>query len=99
RRFPPAGTGYSWCPSAVGGAGDKQVFNSNGLVLLLPYLEQGSLFKQFNLKEASANSATNPAWNRNLNGTQVGDATLNGNAALAATFVSVFNCPSDLTPP
>ena len=99
KRYPPAGTGYSWCPSAAGGAGDKDVYNSNGLVLLLPYLEQTNLFKRFNLKEASARTGIDPLIHRNLNGTVVGDPKTNGNAAAASTFVPVFSCPSDVTPP
>src|SRR5512144_1088914 len=43
QKLPPAGTGYSWCASAAGGPGDSQIYNSNGLVLLLPYLEQENL--------------------------------------------------------
>ncbi len=88
--LPPAGRGYSWCP----GAGDAQVYNSNGLVLLLPYLEQEALFRGFNLKEASARTDTAAAV-RNTAGTVVGDPTTNGNAALAATRVPTFICPAD----
>jgi prepilin-type processing-associated H-X9-DG protein len=102
-RFPPAGTGYSWCYSAPNGPGDRQIYNSNGLVLLLPYLEQENLFRRFNLKEASARTGTNPGspW-QNYNATiasVVGDPTTNGNGAAAATVVSAFICPSDNNPP
>lgn len=96
--FPPAGKGYSWCYSSVGGSGDQQVYNSNGLVLLLPYLEQNSLFEKFNLKEASART-DNPAAVQNLNGTLVGDPTTNGNAALASTILPMFFCPTDGSAP
>jgi prepilin-type N-terminal cleavage/methylation domain-containing protein/prepilin-type processing-associated H-X9-DG protein len=93
-RFPPAGTGYSWCASAQGGPGEARVFNSNGLVLLLPFLEQDNLYRRFNLRQASARTENAAAW-RNENGTVVGDPTTNGNAAAASTVVPLFLCPSD----
>ena len=102
-RLPPAGTGYSWCGSAAGGPGDTRIFNSNGLVLLLPYLEQEPLFRRFNLNEASARTGTNPGspWQNN-NATiasVVGDPTTNGNGTAAGTVVPAFICPSDPNPP
>src|SRR5687768_1953515 len=38
--YPPAGEGYSWCGSSATGPGNAVFINSNGLVKLLPYLEQ-----------------------------------------------------------
>jgi prepilin-type N-terminal cleavage/methylation domain-containing protein len=94
RCYPPAGNGYLWCASPAGGPGDAQVYNSNGLVQLLPYLELEGLFKRFNLKEASA-VHTGPGTVRNLNGTVVGDPITNGNAAAAGTIVPALLCPTD----
>src|SRR4051794_33762748 len=99
-RFPPAGRGYDWCASAQGGSGDTAIYNSNGLVLLLPYVEQDNLYRLFNLNQASAMIGTTPGtspW-RNVNGTVVGDPVANGNAALASNVLNVFTCPSDPTP-
>jgi prepilin-type N-terminal cleavage/methylation domain-containing protein/prepilin-type processing-associated H-X9-DG protein len=98
-KLPPAGTGYSWCYSAAGGPGDKQIYNSNGLVLLLPYMEQDNLFRRFNLNEASATTGANPGspW-QNYNATTasvVGDPNKNGNGAIASTVANIFICPSD----
>ncbi|MGL4555709.1 MAG: DUF1559 domain-containing protein [Gemmataceae bacterium] len=100
--LPPAGRGYSWCVSAAGGPGDTQIFNSNGLVLLLPYLEQEPLFRQFNLKEASAMTGNNPGspWQNN-NATLssvVGNPNTNGNGVAARTELAAFTCPSDPNP-
>lgn len=92
-KFPPAGTGYSWCAA---GNDELEIYNSNGMVLLLPYLEQGPLFEKFNLKEASA--STGSAATTNTTGTMVGDPTTNGNAAAAGTIIRNFLCPSDATP-
>lgn len=92
--FPSAGKGYSWCQSAA--TGDAKIYNGNGLLLMLPYLELSNLYQQFNLNEAFASvnttGGTNPA---NNTGVIVGNPQTNGNAALAATVIPVFNCPSD----
>jgi prepilin-type N-terminal cleavage/methylation domain-containing protein len=87
-RFPPAGRGYGWCQS---GTKDAQIYNSNGLVLLLPYLEQDALFRKFNLNESSAVGPTG--------GALVGDPNTNGNGVAAGTVLTPFICPSDNNPP
>jgi prepilin-type N-terminal cleavage/methylation domain-containing protein/prepilin-type processing-associated H-X9-DG protein len=101
--FPSAGKGYSWCASAAGGPGDSQIYNSNGLVVLLPYLEQEALFRKFNLNEASAktgDAAGSPWQNKNATlASVVGDPTTNGNGAIASTVVQAFICPTDLNNP
>ncbi len=94
KRLPPAGTGYSWCQGALG---DRDVYNSNGLVLLLPYLEQAAMFERFNLKEASAVCPN--ATGNTSGGAAVGDPLANGNAALAANVIQQFHCPSDANNP
>src|SRR4051794_15792595 len=43
-RLPPSGRGYGWCQTP-GTYGDPKVYNLNGLVLLLPYLEQDNRFR------------------------------------------------------
>ncbi len=91
QKYPPAGTNYRWCPGAAG-----PLMNSNGMVLLLPYLEQEPLFRKFNLLEASGDA---PSGVQGATGTLVGDPATNGNAAAAATVVNTFVCPSDNNPP
>lgn len=93
KRFPPAGTGYAWC-AAPPGKGEASIYNANGLLLLLPYLEQQALHDRFNLKEATAD-APSAAAGRNTMGTLVGNPVSNGNAALAGTVLETFLCPSD----
>jgi len=92
-KFPPAGSGYQFCQTPA--SGDTKGFNSNGLVLLLPYLEQEPLFKKFNLAESSA---TAPSAATNTTAVLVGNPATNGNAALASTELSIFACPSDNNP-
>lgn len=95
KRFPPAGSGYGSCVSAAGGPGETKIYNSSGLILLLPFLEQQALYDSFNLNEAVAASTSSNL--RNLNGTMVGDPVANGNAARCSTVLSAFLCPSDGT--
>ena len=97
-KMPPAGKGYSWCA----GAGDAEVYNLNGLTLLLPYLEQEPLYRQINLKEASGRVDNTAAW-RNTNAPMasavVGDPVTNGNADAAGVEVKPFLCPIDSSSP
>lgn len=95
RKYPPAGVGYSWCLSTATGAGSKQLLNSNGLVQLLPFIEQISLYNRFNHAEAYA--VTGPAATRNAAGTVMGDPSTNGNARAAGMVLSFLQCPSDKT--
>ncbi len=70
--------------------------NIHGLVLLLPYLEQAALYQKFNLNGACGN------FNASSLGYPTGgavlanpDAVASGNAALAATVLTILLCPSD----
>jgi len=94
--FPPGGLDYGW--SAYGGTEPavKLVKNGNGLVLLLPYLEQQALFDRYNPRFCAAN--LNSATQGNIvpsTRPRAGDAVLNGNGPLLTQVLSVFVCPSD----
>src|SRR3954447_23017540 len=95
--LPPAGRGYGWCIVSGPYVGDAQVYNLNGLQLLLPCVEQSNLDQRLNRASAMSNQKTGYccSYVGNTNGTLVGDATTNGNGALMATFISVLTCPSD----
>ncbi len=100
-KLPPSGRGYGFCSSAMGGAGDRDIINLNGWVLVLPFLEQNAIASQMNLKSAfsdvvGGNGGSPPLLNQN--GTLVGDPSTNGNGALANNVLSVFVCPSDPAP-
>jgi prepilin-type N-terminal cleavage/methylation domain-containing protein/prepilin-type processing-associated H-X9-DG protein len=92
--LPPGGKGYGWNRAAGLDAThqpDPIIYNFNGMVFLLPYIEQANLFKQMNLNAASGN----------LNTTSGGkplaspDAVASGNAAAAGTLIPLLICPSD----
>jgi prepilin-type N-terminal cleavage/methylation domain-containing protein len=95
--FPPAGRGYVWCyhNPAKGYVGDTQGYNSNGLVLLLPFLDQGALYDSFRHDEAAMTT-----WDQvnNTNAVHVGDAKTNGNAKAASTVLGAFICPTNGPP-
>lgn len=91
KQYPPAGKGYAMCPA--GANASTEIYNSNGLVNLLNYIEQQSIYDQFKIKEAHA--ILGSAASRNTTGTIVGDPIANGNAALSSTVISTFLCPSD----
>lgn len=86
KTLPAAGRGYGMCNGTPAGG---QVKNSNGLVSLLPFLEQQPLHDKFNHSQAYSAS------NIRSSGTVVGNPATNGNAALSQAVLSVFTCPSD----
>src|SRR5215813_7082796 len=55
RVLPPAGKGYGWCRVLPGYPADPQTQNFNGMVLLLPYLEQEPLYLRLKLDQVFAN--------------------------------------------
>src|SRR5688500_7855299 len=91
KRFPPAGKGYGWCRFPV--HSDPVIYNLNGWVLVLPYMEQEPLFRRWNKTAAMSNNregnegccgpvtATSPLG---------GDSVASGNASIAATEISLF---------
>lgn len=102
RKFPPAGKGYGWTYSASGYSADPIIYNLNGLVLLLPYVEEDSLYQKIDLKKSSSNQKTTyccgypPAATASTLG---GDSVAAGNAAVAGKQLTVFTCPSDVGNP
>ena len=95
--FPPAGKGYGWCiVSAPTYVGDSQIYNLNGLVLLLPYLDQGPLAGQFNMNAAMSaqNTGYCCSYVGNTSGTVTGNPATT-NAPLMAMQLAVLRCPSD----
>lgn len=96
RSFPPGGIGYGWCRNPD--YGDPHVMNKNGLLFLLPYLEQQPLYDQFDQTQCACNAMEGnngccpPT---SAKGTLSGDAVTSGNYRVAITRLAVFSCPSD----
>lgn len=95
--FPFAGADYGWCRYPQTG-GSKQIRNWNGLVFLMPYLEQQAIYDRFDQGNAAANIMEGndlccpPT---NSLGELVGDALSSGNAKLSTEVISLLLCPSD----
>jgi prepilin-type N-terminal cleavage/methylation domain-containing protein/prepilin-type processing-associated H-X9-DG protein len=90
-QLPPAGKSYGWCEIITATRQpDPVIYNMNGMVLLLPYIEQDLLFAKWNANAASGDY--NPTSGKPLASP---DAVASGNAALSATQVPVLLCPSD----
>jgi prepilin-type N-terminal cleavage/methylation domain-containing protein/prepilin-type processing-associated H-X9-DG protein len=97
KRFPPGGKSYGWChnPQLYG---DPVIYNWNGLVFLLPYIEQQALWSSINQNAAMSNciegnSGCCPPVK--AVGQLAGDAVASGNATVAVTPLDIFHCPSD----
>lgn len=91
--FPPAGITYGWCSLSTPQPG-RTTHNTNGLALLLPYLDQAPLYNRIN--QQTANSAQNTGYCCGYSGAS---APLAGNPAdnadEMAVLLDVFLCPSD----
>ena len=102
--FPPAGVGYGWCKAAAhwNYPSDPNILNANGLLMLLPYIEQTNLFDKYDRRQCGANIMTgNTAEYPNTvsQGQLSGDAVSSGNADVVSTRLEVFSCPSDTGDP
>jgi prepilin-type N-terminal cleavage/methylation domain-containing protein/prepilin-type processing-associated H-X9-DG protein len=95
-RCPPAGRGYGWCQTP-GAYGDPAVLNLNGLVLLLPHLEQQNLFARIRTDQATSHTVNGLAPDTAApSGRLRVDAVASGNAAAISQIVPAFVCPSEL---
>ena len=100
RVLPPAGKGYGWCRVLPDYPADERTLNFNGMVLLLPYLEQDAVYARLKLDQAFANvrsgTWSTTYWPDPQNPPPpVGDAVTNGNGALMSLQLGIFRCPSD----
>jgi prepilin-type N-terminal cleavage/methylation domain-containing protein len=99
--FPPSGKSYSWCKTTSNRfpgevfPRDPIQYNLNGLVLLLPYLEQTNLYQLYNPNAASARSTFNAGVPARL----AGGGADSRNIQLALTPVAIFRCPSETNGP
>jgi len=93
-QLPPAGKGYGWCINTLN-TGDAKIYNLNGLVLLLPYLEQDNLYARVDLTQAMSpqNTGYCCSYVGNTSGTVQGNP--GANAAAVSVLLSIFRCPSD----
>jgi prepilin-type N-terminal cleavage/methylation domain-containing protein/prepilin-type processing-associated H-X9-DG protein len=87
--FPPLGVERGWAGAGGNEPAGKLVLNHNGLVSLLPYVEQQALYDQYDFSQCAGH------YLRNTGAPLAGDAELSGNADIVAHKPPVFICPSD----
>ncbi|WP_425616966.1 DUF1559 domain-containing protein [Anatilimnocola sp. NA78] len=90
--FVPGGLSYGWCTTPA--TPPPKVLNLNGMLLLLPFVEQTPLYSKYNMSASAANITvgnSTPATNTNL----AGDAIAAGNADVVSQKLKIFSCPSD----
>jgi len=100
QRFPPAGLNYGWClnPPPASGLVQNKILNANGLAMMLPYYEQGSLFNQIDPTQPAAEimggnaSCCGP---NNALETLAGKGNASVNAPVALVRLKIFECASD----
>jgi prepilin-type N-terminal cleavage/methylation domain-containing protein len=94
--FPAAGYASGFCASdSWSSSGTKTIANqsnTSGFVMLLPYLDQAPLYKQWNFNNA-AGLGYHPSYPQYSAGTVLGNP--NVNAAVSKTRLDVLTCPSD----
>jgi prepilin-type N-terminal cleavage/methylation domain-containing protein/prepilin-type processing-associated H-X9-DG protein len=100
QRFPPGrkSTASSEGYSITSYPSDPVMQNMHGLVLLLPYIEQGNLYQQFNLKATFGNFRSDSIGQPGPTKSSVfatPDAVASGNAALSSYKINLLLCPSD----
>jgi prepilin-type N-terminal cleavage/methylation domain-containing protein/prepilin-type processing-associated H-X9-DG protein len=99
QRLPPGGRSYGWTYIEKGEPwqADPVAYNLNGLVLLLPYLEQNNLYNLFNFNAAFGDANTTFCCSLPPNGSVLAspNAATSGNAKLAQTQLPILLCPSD----
>jgi prepilin-type N-terminal cleavage/methylation domain-containing protein len=104
QRFPPAGLNYGWCrnPPPATNAPENRILNVNGLLLMLPFYEQGAAAQQY-VNTAAASNVT--VGNEACCGPTVAQEPLAGggvpavNGNIVSMKLVIFMCPSDMTSP
>lgn len=97
KKFPPAGYGYGWCLNSPTYPVQK-ITNTNGWVLVLPYIEQTAAYDQLDVNQAMSDQMQGNAGCCGPNaaqGTLQGSAITSGNGQVMAQTISTFLCPSD----
>jgi prepilin-type N-terminal cleavage/methylation domain-containing protein len=95
QQFPPGAKGYGACYQDTG-KGDPKIYNQNGLVLLLPFMEQDALYRTIDLTQAMSGQNTGYCCGSagDTSGTLVGNPAVN--AAAVSHVLQCFSCPADM---
>ncbi|QDT95667.1 DUF1559 domain-containing protein [Gimesia aquarii] len=103
RVFPASVYNKGVCGTAytAPGHGNCLVMNTNGLLMLLPFIDQTALYNQYNFNSAMGEAvASTPGYSAqtgpsgSCSQTVLGNPATNGNGALHQTKIDVLHCPS-----
>ncbi|NLY02390.1 MAG: DUF1559 domain-containing protein [Rhodopirellula sp.] len=105
--FVPLGIDFGWGVVCYGPESPaKMAKNTNGLVLLLPFLEQQAIYDRHDFLQCSshshgawANYPSSGSWWNSTAPNVAGDAVASGNADLATQPLAALTCPSDAYSP
>ena len=86
--LPPSTIAKGQCSS---GFGNPLVQNSTGWTMLLPYLDQTTIYDEYDSNQAAGHYTAGA-----LAGAIVGDAVASGNGALISEPLTVLTCPSEV---
>ncbi|HBN74766.1 MAG TPA: prepilin-type cleavage/methylation domain-containing protein [Planctomycetaceae bacterium] len=100
--FPASVYNKGVCSTVYTGTGKAncQVMNTNGLLMLLPFLEQANLYDAYDFNVAMSDNAGGVYGTQQTcigggsTATVMGDPLASGNAARHQTVIDVFTCPS-----
>ena len=99
KQLPPAGVNYGWCrfPPPATNLPENRIQNVNGLLLMLPFLEQTPLFATY--RDIIATSDVREGNNGCCGPTSATEphagSVAGPNATVSATRLKIFNCPSE----
>jgi prepilin-type N-terminal cleavage/methylation domain-containing protein len=101
--FPPGGLDYGWTSTSDTRPdpepADKLVKNMNGLVLLLPFLEQAALYEKYDFRQCASLAGSSAQTQSNIIGSSrpfAGDPVdTSENGWVISQKVPAFICPSD----
>jgi prepilin-type N-terminal cleavage/methylation domain-containing protein/prepilin-type processing-associated H-X9-DG protein len=85
-------------------SGNYRVYNHTGFVFLLPYIEQGNLYQQYNFKIPGANDAWAKAFlgsgvvEQDLANYPTGQTGLPNQTVVGTAYLKTYTCPSDANP-
>ena len=103
RVFPASIYNKGTCTTSYTTAGrvNCRITNTNGLLMLLPFLDQAPLYNQYNFSQAMSDQTGSAGGTQQtgcIDGSAgpaiMGDPAASGNAARHSTVLSVFSCPS-----
>jgi prepilin-type processing-associated H-X9-DG protein/prepilin-type N-terminal cleavage/methylation domain-containing protein len=91
---------YNGAPGTFVDRGGKRVakvFNHTGFTLLLPYIEQDNLYKQYDFTLPAGNDSWNGHVETDLANYPAGE-TGTTNEVVVGTYIKTYTCPSDANP-